>query len=139
MTVQTWKTKQRGLETEFTKLLPQGLIPGSTVSLGTAHSTSGDGEIERSEGVNVQLAAIITQILPNGNVVLFGRQEVRVNFEMREVMVTGVARPEDIDSTNSISHDKIAEMRVRYGGRGSLSDIQQPRIGTQLIDIIFPF
>lgn len=132
-------TNLLGLEAEFTKLLPQGLAPATTVSLGTAHDTQGDGEIAREEDIQVTLAGIITQILPNGNLVVFGRQEVRVNFELREVMVTGVVRPEDIDSTNSITHDKIAEMRVRYGGRGSLSDLQQPRVGTQLIDIIFPF
>lgn len=132
-------TNLLGLEAEFTKVLPQAILPATTVSLGTAHNTEGDGEIDRGEDIQVTLAAIITQILPNGNLVIFGRQEVRVNFELREVMITGVARPEDIDSTNSISHDKIAEMRVRYGGRGSLSDIQQPRFGTQLIDIIFPF
>ena len=72
-------------------------------------------------------------------VVVFGRQEIKVNAELREVMVTGIVRPEDIDYTNTISHEKIAELRVAYGGRGTLSDIQQPRWGTQIIDVIFPF
>lgn len=132
-------TNLLGLEAEFTKLLPQGLAPATTISLGTKHNTSGDGEIDRTEAIQITLAAIITQILPNGNLVIYGRQEIRVNFELREIMIGGVIRPEDIDSSNAVSHDKIAEMRVRYGGRGSLSDIQQPRVGTQLIDIIFPF
>ena len=132
-------TKLFGLESEFTKVLPQAVTPSSTVSLGTEHSTEGDGEIDRTEDITVTLAAIITQILPNGNMVIFGRQEVRVNYEMRELMVTGVVRPQDIDYSNSISHDKIAEMRVAYGGKGTLSDLQQPRYGTQIIDIIFPF
>jgi len=132
-------TNLLGLEGEFTKMLPQGLAPATTVSLGTVHSTDGTGEIEREEVITVTIAGIITQILPNGNLVIFGRQELKVNFEMREVMVTGVIRPEDIDYSNSISHDKIAEMRVAYGGRGTLSDLQQPRVGTQVIDILFPF
>jgi flagellar L-ring protein precursor FlgH len=128
-----------GLESEFSKVLPQGITPAGTVSLGTQHDTEGDGEIDRGETIAMTLAATITQVLPNGNFVIFGRQEVKVNFEKREVMVTGIVRPEDIDYTNSISHEKIAEMRVAYGGRGMLSDLQQPRYGTQAIDILFPF
>ncbi|MEE2999602.1 MAG: flagellar basal body L-ring protein FlgH [Pseudomonadota bacterium] len=132
-------TKFIGIESELTKILPQAIDPTNTVSLGTQHSTEGNGNIGRKEAIEVTLAGIITQILPNGNMVIFARQELMVNFEMREVMVTGVVRPEDIDYTNKIEHDKIAEMRVAYGGRGTLSDLQQPRIGTQVIDILFPF
>jgi flagellar L-ring protein FlgH len=132
-------TNLLGLENELTKMLPQAIVPANTVSLGTVHSTEGTGAIGRAETIEVTLAGIITQILPNGNLVIFARQELKVNFEMREVMVTGVVRPEDIDYANTIEHDKIAEMRVAYGGRGTLSDLQQPRIGTQAIDILFPF
>ena len=132
-------TKLLGIESELTKALPQAITPETTVSLGTKHSTSGDGAVDRSETVTMSIAAVITQILPNGNLVVFARQEIKVNFELREVMVTGIIRPEDIDSANSISHEQIAEMRVAYGGRGTLSDLQQPRYGTQMIDIIFPF
>lgn len=128
-----------GLESEFTKKLPQGITPTATVSLGTKHDTEGDGTIDRNEDITITLAAMITQVLPNGNLVVVGRQEIRVNYEMRELMVTGIVRPEDIEYNNTISHDKIAEMRVAYGGRGTLSDLQQPRYGTQIIDIIFPF
>jgi flagellar L-ring protein precursor FlgH len=132
-------TNLMGLESELTKMLPQGILPATTVNVGTDHSTEGTGAIGRAETIEVTLAGIITQILPNGNMVIFARQELKVNFEMREVMVTGVVRPQDIDYTNTIEHDKIAEMRVAYGGRGTLSDLQQPRIGTQVIDILFPF
>ena len=134
-------TKLLGLESYLSRLLPQmeTVDPTNTVNLGTQHSTEGNGNIGRKEAIEVTLAGIITQILPNGNMVIFARQELMVNFEMREVMVTGVVRPEDIDYTNKIEHDKIAEMRVAYGGRGTLSDLQQPRVGTQAIDILFPF
>ena len=128
-----------GLEGELSKLLPQAINPASTLSLGSAQDTSGDGAIDRNETIKVTIAAIITQILPNGNLVVFGRQQVKVNFELREVIITGIIRPEDIDYTNTIAHDKIAELRVSYGGRGSLSDLQQPRYGMQIIDILFPF
>ncbi len=128
-----------GLEAEFSKVLPEAVNPASMMSFGNTHSTSGDGSIERSETLEVTFAAIVTQILRNGHLVILGRQEVRVNAELRELMVTGVIRPEDIDSDNSIPHEKIAEMRVAYGGRGTLSNLQQPRWGAQIWDVLFPF
>ncbi len=128
-----------GLEAEFAKRLPQAINPSSVASFGSKSETKGDGSIARSEDIELTFAAVITQILPNGALVIFGRQEIRVNYELRELMVTGIVRPEDIESDNSISHEKIAEMRVTYGGRGTLSDLQQPRWGTQVWDIVFPF
>jgi flagellar L-ring protein precursor FlgH len=128
-----------GLESEFTKVLPQGLDPSHFITFGDDHKTKGDGQIDRKETIEVTLAAVVTQILPNGNLVIMGRQELRVNSELRELQVTGVIRPADIAPGNSISHTKIAEMRVAYGGRGTLSDLQTPRWGTQIWDIIFPF
>jgi len=132
-------TKLLGYEASFSKVLPEAVDPTSLMSFGNTHSTSGDGSIKRSETLALTFAAIVTQILPNGHLVLLGRQEVRVNSELRELMVSGVIRPEDIDSDNSVSHEKIAEMRVAYGGRGTLSNLQQPRWGTQIWDILFPF
>ncbi len=132
-------TNLLGLEGEFTKVLPQGINPASVMSFGNVHSTSGDGEIDRSEDIELTFAAVVTQILPNGALAIVGRQEILVNQELRELMVSGVVRPEDIDSDNSVSHENIAEMRVAYGGRGTLSDLQAPRWGTQIWDILFPF
>ncbi len=132
-------TSLLGLEAEYGKRLPRAINPASVFSFGSKSETKGDGSIQRSEDIELTFAAVITQILPNGALVIFGRQEVRVNYELRELMVTGVVRPEDIESDNSVSHEKIAEMRVAYGGRGTMSDLQQPRWGTQVWDIIFPF
>ncbi len=128
-----------GLEAEFAKKLPQAIVPATIFSFDTVHGTSGDGTIERSEVIELTLAAVVTQILPNGNLAITGRQEVRVNAELRELLVTGVIRPADIEPGNSISHEKIAEMRVAYGGRGTLSELQKPRWGTQVWDILYPF
>ena len=132
-------TQLLGLEAEFSKVLPQAVSATSLLSFDSAHETKGEGNIDRSEEINLTFAAVVTQILPNGSLVIVGRQEILVNAELRELMVTGVVRPSDIDSDNTISHEKIAEMRVAYGGSGTISQLQQPRWGTQIWDIIFPF
>ncbi len=129
-----------GLDRKIKGLLPGGKDgPDLTATVAGAHSTTGDGQIDRKEAISILVAGVITQILPNGNMVVFGRQEIKVNAELRDVMVTGIVRPEDIDYTNTISHEKIAELRVAYGGRGTLSELQTPRWGSQVIDVIFPF
>ena len=132
-------TNLLGLETEFSKVLPQAITPSAAISFGNAHDTEGTGLVDRSEVVKLSMAAVVTQILPNGSLVIMGRQEMLVNKELREMMVTGVVRPGDIDSDNTVQHTSIAEMRVAYGGRGTLSELQKPRWGTQIWDILFPF
>lgn len=107
------------------------------VTSGSRHR--GQGEIDRNERIVTRVAAVITQVLPNGNLVIEGRQEVRVNFEVRDLLIRGVVRPEDVDNRNSIPHDRIAEARISYGGRGQITDVQQPRYGQQILDIISPF
>lgn len=102
-------------------------------------ATDGNGTVRRTETVALRLAATVTQVLPNGNLVVAGKQEVRVSNELRELAVQGVIRPQDIASDNTIRHDRLAEARIAYGGRGTLSDLQQPRLGSQLLDILLPF
>ena len=127
--------KMAGLET----LLPSSLTPGDLVNTTTSSSNAGTGKVDRSESITFIVAAVVTQTLPNGNMVIQGKQEVRVNFEVREMTIMGVIRPEDITSTNTIEHTQIAEARISYGGRGQLTDVQQARYGSQLFDILFPF
>jgi flagellar L-ring protein precursor FlgH len=102
-------------------------------------SNTGTGSIQRQEQVNLRLAALVEQLLPNGNMVLYGHQEVRLNFEVRDLQLAGVIRPEDIAPDNTINYDQIAEARISYGGRGQITDVQQPRYGSQLLDVIMPF
>jgi flagellar L-ring protein precursor FlgH len=112
---------------------------GNLVEMGSSNSSSGTGSIERKETIALRIAAVVTQILPNGNLVVQGSQEVRVNSENRVLQVAGVVRPQDIRSTNEIPHDRLAEARIQYGGRGQLTDVQRPRWGQEIFDIVFPF
>ncbi len=128
-----------GLEKPLSKLLPGNPDTSKLVDAKSNSTSSGTGTTNRSEELNMTMAAIVTEVLPNGNLVIRGRQEVRVNFELRELVVTGIIRPEDISRENSIEHGQIAEARVIYGGRGQLTEAQQARWGQQIYDALFPF
>lgn len=128
-----------GYEDSLNRFLPNAIDPTDLIDADADSSFTGVGSIERDEVINVSVAAVITQVLPNGNLVIHGRQETRINFEARELQVAGVIRPEDITSTNTIPYEKVAEARLAYGGRGQITDFQQPRYGQQIFDIIFPF
>jgi flagellar L-ring protein precursor FlgH len=119
---------------------PQSVVdPTSLLNVSSARDQRGTGTITRNETVTMNIAAVVTQVLPNGNLVIGGSQEFRVNFETRLLQIAGVIRPSDIDSSNSISHERIAEARIIYGGRGQINDLQQPRWGSQILDVLFPF
>jgi flagellar L-ring protein FlgH len=120
-------------------------VPGVDVTPTGGISTSGtltdggSGTVNRKESLQTNVAVVVTQTLPNGNLVIEGHQEVRVNFEIRDLIVQGIVRPEDIQSDNTIPSEKIAEARISYGGRGQITDVQQPRYGQQIADAILPF
>jgi flagellar L-ring protein precursor FlgH len=114
-------------------------IPGRLLTADSSSSSEGKGSVNRSEALQTSVAGVVTQVLPNGNLVVEGRQEVRVNYEIRELIVAGIVRPEDIESDNTIESTKIAQARIAYGGRGQITDVQQPRYGQQVLDIVLPF
>ena len=128
-----------GYETSLSRILPETVNAGNLIDLDSKSTNEGEGTINRDETIELKLAAIVTQKLPNGNFVILGRQEVRVNFEVRQLQIAGVVRPEDIAADNTISYEKIAEARISYGGKGHISDVQQPRYGNQILDVVFPF
>ncbi|WND01676.1 flagellar basal body L-ring protein FlgH [Temperatibacter marinus] len=118
----------------------RGAFDSSSLVGGSSSSGyTGNGSVNRSESINLSVAATVTDILPNGNLVIQARQETVVNFERRDLILTGIIRPEDISSSNTILHAQIAQARLFYGGKGKLSDVQQPRYGQQVFDVLFPF
>ena len=128
-----------GYESKLDKIFPSAVDPSALVGATSDMSNQGQGGTNRQETIEFNIAAIVTQVLPNGNMVIDGKQEIRVNFEVREISIAGIVRPEDITPQNTISQDKIAELRVGYGGRGQITDVQQPRYGAQVLDILLPY
>ena len=128
-----------GYESYLGKVFPDAVDNTSLADLSSDGSSAGEGSVDRKETIDLTVAAVVTQVLPNGNLVIAGRQQVRVNYEVRDLLVSGIVRPEDISDTNTVQHTQIAEARISYGGEGQISDMQQPRYGQQLFDIIMPF
>jgi flagellar L-ring protein FlgH len=115
------------------------ILPGRILTADSSASSDGKGSVVRQEALQTNVAGVVTQVLPNGNLVVEGKQEIRVNLEIRELIVAGIVRPEDIQSDNTIDSSKIAQARISYGGRGQISDVQQPRYGQQVLDVLLPF
>jgi flagellar L-ring protein FlgH len=128
-----------GIPQRIERILPGDATLDNAVSANSASNSSGDGEVRRNERLTLRIAATVVEVLGNGALRIQGSQEVRVNFEIRELLVSGFVRPEDISRQNEITYDKIASARISYGGRGQISDVQQPRVGQQVIDRILPF
>jgi len=128
-----------GFEQQLRKILPSAANPASLVNVAGTTNNDGKATMDREEKVNIEVAAMVMQVLPNGNLVIQGHQELRVNNEVRDLQITGILRQQDISATNTTTLDKLAEARVSYGGRGQLTNDQQPRYGEQLLDILAPF
>ncbi|WGH80177.1 flagellar basal body L-ring protein FlgH [Jannaschia ovalis] len=128
-----------GLPQRIDPRLPAGASLANAVDANSSSASTGAGGVRRKERLTLRVAATVVDVMPNGALRIEGRQEVRVNFEIREMLVTGYVRPEDISRQNEITYDKIAAARIAYGGRGQITDMQQPRYGQQVADILLPF
>lgn len=132
-----------GYESRIDRVMPgldaEDLPSGALVDLSSNSASRGAGSIERNERIRLRVAAMVLQELAGGNLVIAGRQEVRVNNELRELRIAGIIRKVDVDMTNSIPYDRIAEARISYGGKGQLSRVQQPRYGEDALDVILPY
>jgi flagellar L-ring protein precursor FlgH len=139
VTNQSAATKLLGFENKLYNYVPGVPTPDDLLNMSGNVDTKGKGTIKRQEKITTQVAALIVQVLPNGNFVIEGKQEMNINNELREVSVKGVIRPQDINTDNTVDSSQIAEARIIYGGRGQLTDVQQQRWGGQIFDAIAPF
>ena len=128
-----------GLESTLGRLLPKAFVPSTALNTNSAVASDGKGSINRSEAVTLTVAAVVSSVLPNGNLVIQGNQEVKINQELRQLTVAGIVRPEDITAANTINHTQIAEARVSYGGKGAIASTQTPPVGQQLVTKFSPF
>jgi flagellar L-ring protein precursor FlgH len=128
-----------GLQNSIGRRLSGDASLDPAVQYGSSSQTRGQGSVRRNEKITMRLAATVVDVLPNGHFVIQGDQEMRVNFELRDLQITGIVRPEDISRHNEVAYDRIAGARISYGGRGQITDVQQPRYGQQISDIILPF
>ena len=128
-----------GLETALAKIMPKGFDPANAINQSGSTSSAGTGTVARQEQISLTVAAVVTGVLPNGNLIIQGSQEVKTNNELRELTVSGIVRPEDISSTNTINHTQIAEARIEYGGRGDLTRVQKTPAGQALAESLSPF
>ena len=128
-----------GLETSIGKIMPGNFDASQMIETNSENSNAGSGSVNRQEKINLTIAAVVTGILPNGNMVIQGTQEVRTNAELRQLTVAGIVRPEDISSANTIRHTQIAEARISYGGRGDISRVQKTPAGQSLVERFSPF
>ena len=128
-----------GFESSLGKVLPSTFDPANAISTNSDNTSSGNGTVNRQEKINLTVAAVVSKVLPNGNLVIQGKQEVKTNAEVRELTVSGVVRPEDISSSNTINHTQIAEARIAYDGRGDISRIQKAPYGQSLLETFSPF
>lgn len=128
-----------GIPQRVDAVLPEGASMADAYESSSSSTFKGQGSVSRNEKLTLRVAATVVEELPNGVLKIEGQQEVRVNFEMRELIVTGYVRPTDISRQNEITYDKIAGARIAYGGRGQITDMQQPTYGQQVADIVMPF
>lgn len=128
-----------GLPQRIDRRLPEGASLANAIEINSDSTYSGDGSVRRNEKLTLRVAVTVVENLPNGVLRIEGSQEVRVNYELRELLVGGYVRPQDISRQNEITYDKIAGARISYGGRGQITDVQQPRYGQQITDILSPF
>jgi flagellar L-ring protein precursor FlgH len=128
-----------GLESSLGKILPGGFDPAKAIGTNSTFTNAGGGSVSRSEKISLTIAAVVSQVMPNGNMIIQGTQEVRTNAELRQLTVAGIVRPEDISSANTIKHTQIAEARISYGGRGDISRMQKTPAGQALVERFSPF
>ena len=103
----------------------------------SSNTSEGEGSVERKHHATATLACLITEVLPNGNLVIEGTRDIRTSEETLQFQLIGVIRPQDVTSENQISSQLIANAEISVKGRGIVSKTQKVGVITQVLQAIF--
>ncbi|WP_233572662.1 flagellar basal body L-ring protein FlgH [Fretibacterium sp. OH1220_COT-178] len=107
------------------------------LTLTSDNSSKGDGSVERKHHARATVACLVTDVLPNGNLVIEGTRDVRTSEETLQFQLVGVIRPQDVNSNNQIRSELIANAELAVKGKGVISRTQKPGIITQILQAVF--
>ena len=137
------KTKDEG-KTESTRANDSQVDDGTGIldfirafGFKASSKSTGDGTTERSHSAKAQITCLVTDVLPNGNLIIEGTRDIATHEETLQLHVIGVIRPQDVDSYNRIRSDLVANAEIDIKGRGSISRLQKPGILTQIMQALF--
>ncbi|MCX7829086.1 MAG: flagellar basal body L-ring protein FlgH [Thermanaerothrix sp.] len=106
-------------------------------SIGGSSNSSGNSKTERKHNLTTSISCVVTEVLPNGNMVIVGQRDVVTQEEKLKISFTGVIRPEDVGVGNTIPSNRVANAEIRVEGKGSVSRVQRPGLFTQIIQALF--
>ncbi len=139
----TTATRKSSANASISSLAGPTKAAGALASLAGLNGQSqlqGQGETSRTNTLSTSLSARVTEVLPNGDLVVEGTKQVAVNSERQTVTVRGVIRWNDLSPTNLIRSDRIAQLEVRVAGKGVVEDVvRRPNILYRLLLGVLPF
>jgi flagellar L-ring protein FlgH len=115
------------------------LSPASLIDVSTSNSYQGEGETVRRGSLTGTISGMVVEVLPSGILRVEGKKIISVNDEEQVMVISGLIRTRDINSSNEVDSSKVANMRIDYFGKGMVTDSQSPGIFTRILMKLWPF